>query len=58
VIGETSNNAAARGKIFFPNEFEAVIICEYSPFFWTNWTNLAHVSAKGYVNLSESATRT
>ncbi|KAF5796453.1 hypothetical protein HanXRQr2_Chr08g0351651 [Helianthus annuus] len=58
VIGETSRRAAARGKIFFPKEFEAAIICEYSPFCCTKWTNLAHGSAKGFLNLSESATST
>ena len=58
VIGETSKRAAARGRMFFPNEPEGAIICEYPPFCWTKWTSLAQGSAKGCENLSESATST
>jgi hypothetical protein len=28
VTGETSNRAAARGRMFFPNEPEGAIMCE------------------------------
>lgn len=58
VIGETSKRAAARGIMFFPNEPEVVITCEYPPFCWTNWTSLAQGSARGWLNSSESATST